>query len=277
MTADGPAARRVRTPSATTAATAVATGAATGATGATGAAGPEAAGPGAARPGAAGPAATGAARKRTAATACLAVLPMLAMLAAACQSPSASSSATAGASRPPSGTSAPATSGTSPAGNPTAASGGAGNAAGTCSSHALRAALGPASGAAGSSYVPIRFTNRSETRCTLYGYPGVSFVTWPSGSEVGNPASRMPLTAGPAHVVTITPGSTANAVLQVADAGNYPTSACQPASAPYLRVFPPGQTAALYVRNGYRACASRGVTILHVEPVQSGAGSAGGS
>ena len=253
MTEDSPGARRAWAPSATTAATA-ATAAATVATAA----------------------ARAAARKRTAAAPWLAVLPMLAILAAACHSPtSASAPATAGASRPPTG--APATSAPSPAGNPTAAAGGAGDAAGHCPSAALKAALGPPSGAAGSSYVPIRFTNVSATRCTLFGYPGVSFVTGRSGSEVGNPASRIPLPTGRDHRVTLAPGHAANAVLQVADAGNYPAARCQPASAPYLRVFPPDQTAALYLRNadGYPACASRGVTILHVQPVQPGAGSAG--
>lgn len=235
--------------------------------------GPVARWPRAARAGAA-------ARKGTAAVSYLAAVPVVALLAAACSSPSAG---TAG-SRPPSGAAsaagAPSGAGTSAGtGNPTAAAGGTGTAAGACASAALKAALGPPSGAAGSSYLPIRFTNVSAAGCTLQGYPGVSFVTGPSGSQVGNPADRIPRPAGPAHPVTLAPGGAANAVLQVADAGNYPASRCQPASAAYLRVFPPGQTAALYVRNayGYPACASTGVTTLHVEPVQPGPGSAGGS
>lgn len=219
-----------------------------------------------------------AAGKGTAVAACLAALPVVALLAAGCSSasPSAGSPPPSGAASAP-GT--PAGAGTSAStGSPAAAAGGTGTAAGACASAALKAALGPPSGAAGSSYVPIRFTNVSAARCTLFGYPGVSFVTGPSGREVGNPADRIPLPAGPAHRVTLAPGGAANAVLQVADAGNYPASRCQPASAAYLRVFPPGQTAALQVKNayGYQACTSRGVTTLHVEPVQPGAGSAGG-
>ena len=43
-----------------------------------------------------------------------------------------------------------------------------------CATTALTASLGPASGAAGSSYYPIEFTNSSSATCSLYGYPGVS-------------------------------------------------------------------------------------------------------
>ena len=156
------------------------------------------------------------------------------------------------------------------------AAAGKGAGAGTsrsCATSVLKAVMGPASGAAGSAYVPIRFTNHSSTGCTLFGYPGVSFVTGPAGSQVGNAASRTPLPAGPAHLVTLAPGAVANAVLQIADTGNYPRSTCQPASGPYLRIYPPGQTAALYLRNGtgFGTCASKSVTTLHIEPVQPGA------
>lgn len=198
-------------------------------------------------------------------------------------------SATAGASRPVSATAASPTAGGSaartsaartPATAPAAVSGAGANAAGACATSTLKAAIGPANGAAGSAYVPIRFTNVSSRTCTLSGYPGVSFVTGPAGSQVGNAADRMPPPNGPARPVTLAPGAVASAVLQIADAGNfYPASRCRPASGPYLRVYPPGQTGALFISTGFGAgvaCASRAVTTLHVGPVQPGANPASG-
>lgn len=202
----------------------------------------------------------------------LAALPALALLVAGCGSPAPP--AATGRSEQPSSAPVSAARSSPSAGNP---AGAGGSAAGPCATTALRAALGPASGAAGSAYVPIRFINTSPARCSLFGYPGVSFVAAPSGAQIGNAAARIPSPAGPARTVVLAPGAVANSVLQIADTGNYPSSSCQPASAPYLRVYPPGQTAALSVRNasGFGACASRSVTTLHIEPVQPGASPAG--
>ena len=186
------------------------------------------------------------------------VLVPLAILAAACSSPSL-----------PPATGDKASPGSAAAS--TAASPGA-NAGGGCATSALRASLGPSNGAAGSGFVPVRFTNTSSTSCTLFGYPGVSLVVSPGGSQVGNAADRRQ--ADPslhAHTVTLGPGQVAHAVLQINDYGAYPKSRCRPASAPYLRVYPPGQTAPLYIRERYEVnCASTSVTLLHVSPVQPG-------
>jgi Protein of unknown function (DUF4232) len=111
----------------------------------------------------------------------------------------------------------------------------------------------------------------------MYGYPGVSYVTGPAGGQVGSPAKRIPLPDGHARPVALRPGGAANAVLQVVDTGNYPPSQCQPANGPYLRIYPPGQTAALYAKTGFgpgTACASKAVTTLQIEPVQQGSGAA---
>ena len=70
----------------------------------------------------------------------------------------------------------------SPASSPTVAPSQAG-AAPACATSALKVTVpkGQGNAAAGSSYYPIQFTNASGTSCTLYGYPGVSFVTAPDG------------------------------------------------------------------------------------------------
>jgi len=51
-----------------------------------------------------------------------------------------------------------------------------------------------AGGAAGSTYVPVDFTNTSGSPCGLYGYPGMSFVTAGdgSGSQIGAAAQENP-------------------------------------------------------------------------------------
>jgi hypothetical protein len=109
--------------------------------------------------------------------------------------------------------------------------------------------------AAGSTYVPIDFTNTTGSACTLFGYPGVSFVTSPSGSQIGRPATRNP--AAPATLVTLAPGGTAHSTVQVADAGNYSASACSPVTAHWLKIFPPNQTAALYASYTVQACSAK--------------------
>jgi hypothetical protein len=134
-----------------------------------------------------------------------------------------------------------------------------------------------AGAAAGSAYYPIDFTNRGGVPCTLFGYPGVSFVTHRDGSELGSPAARN--SAAPAARVTLAPGGQAHAVLQVVDAGNYSTAACRPVTAHWLRVYPPGQARPVYAPFTVRVCASRlpaGLgNSLAVYPIRNGKGELG--
>ncbi len=123
-------------------------------------------------------------------------------------------------------------------------------------------------GAAGSQYVPISFTNTSGTACAMYGFPGVSFVTGPNGSQIGAPASRQ--TSFPLVAVTVAAHATAHAWLQVAEAGNYPPSTCHPVTAHWLKVYPPANTAASYIGHTFTACSSAKVTVMMVYPVRAG-------
>jgi Protein of unknown function (DUF4232) len=127
----------------------------------------------------------------------------------------------------------------------------------SCATSALKAAVNTAksSGAAGSIYYPLDLTNISGSTCTLQGYPGVSFVTGPSGTLMGRAATRNPVP--PAATVTLAPGQVAHATLQVAEAGNYNPSQCSPVTAHWLRIFPPDRTAALYVHFTTQACSAR--------------------
>jgi hypothetical protein len=159
--------------------------------------------------------------------------------------------------------------------SPTAPANGTGQPA--CGTASLRLAVdvSQADSGAGSTYYPLDFTNTSAASCELYGYPGVSFVTTPAsaGRQIGAAARRG--TAFAKVTVTLAPGQTAHAWLKVSEAGNYPSSTCQPATAGGLRVYPPGQTAAGYVSHRFSACSSGSAALLTVLPVRSGKGRQG--
>ena len=143
-----------------------------------------------------------------------------------------------------------------------------------CQSAALTVTVdtSQAGGAAGSVYYPVNFTNTSGEPCGLYGYPGMSFVTagGGAGQQIGAAAQRDPAFGDLS--VRLPADGVAHAWLQVAQAGNYPASACQPLTAHWLRVFPPGDTAATYVGVSFSACASASAQLLTVTPVRSGQG-----
>jgi hypothetical protein len=195
------------------------------------------------------------------------VLPLaaLAVAVAGCSSntsPSASGTPTSSSS------SSPTTPASSPASTSSpAATSGATGAAGTtsCTTNDLKVKIGGSEGAAGSIYVTLDFTNTSGSTCTLYGYPGVSLAN--GTTQVSPGANRSTQTA--ASLVTLAAGATGNAVLQVGDAGNYPASTCGPKPTNAIQIFPPNQTAALYVPYSTSAC-TKSVDQLRIEVVQAG-------
>ena len=174
----------------------------------------------------------------------------IALLVAACGSSSSSSPPSSATS--PSTAAAPSTPATSPAAPTSTPSA----AVASCASSGLKIKVdtSQSGAAAGSVYVPIDFTNITGSTCTLFGYPGVSFVTSPSGSQLGRAATRNPPTA---TLVTLAPGGLAHAVLRVADAGNYSPSACVPVTAHWVRVYPPNQFNAIYARYKTQVCSAR--------------------
>lgn len=190
---------------------------------------------------------------------------------------SGTSGASSVASQPArAGTSAHATSSPAASAHASGASGAA-----ACSSSGLKIKVdtSQAGGAAGSSYYPIDFTNTTASPCTLYGYPGVSFVTGPSasGNQLGRAADRN--TSAAAATVTIQPSGHAHAMLQVVDAGNYSPSSCHPVTAHWLRVYPPGETVPLYASFKSLACSAnlpaKLGSPLSVYPVRGGPGMRG--
>ncbi len=143
---------------------------------------------------------------------------------------------------------------------------------GPCQAAQLSATLTTGGGGgAGHQYPYLVLTNTGATACTLTGYPGVSFVAGGKGAQLGAAADR---DAGGIAVTTITlaPGSAAHSQLSISAAGNYDPATCKPSAIDGVRVYPPNQTAALFVETtAYQGCANATVKLLQVRPLQSGA------
>ena len=139
-----------------------------------------------------------------------------------------------------------------------------------CPTSSLQVKQGVAQGYAGGVYVVIDFTNSSGSTCKLYGYPGVSLVSGPPYMQIGLAAKRS--TTTPKTLVTLAPGATANALLQIVDALNYPSASCGPTKATALKVYPPNQTVPVYLPNTSNGC-TKPVQILYIGAVRPGSGS----
>ena len=140
----------------------------------------------------------------------------------------------------------------------------------SCATSSLDVKQGLAQGYAGGVYEVIDFTNTSNSPCSLLGYPGVSLVTGPPYTQVGLAAKRS-TTSAQVKLITLAPGATGNALLQIVDALNYPSATCGPTKATALKVYPPNQTAPVYLPNTSTAC-SKPVQTMNIGPVQAGSG-----
>ena len=138
-----------------------------------------------------------------------------------------------------------------------------------CATSGLNVTLGPSSGYAGGVDQTIVFTNTSGATCTLYGYPGVSLVSAPPYTQIGLAAQRSGTT--PVKLITLASGATASAVLQVVDALNFGTATCSPTKAAFVRIYPPNQTAPVYLADASEVCAQP-VQTLFISAVQAGSG-----
>ena len=187
------------------------------------------------------------------------------ILAAGCGSQSSSSagqpagqqSSVAAASTRASAATAQASSSSAPASTP------------SCSTSSLRITLGAGGAAAGTDFTVLDFTNGGTSVCTIFGFPGVS-LTNSSGAQIGAAATRNP--SKPPALITLAPGAKANATLGVANAENYPASACKPTAAAKLKVYPPNQTQAVELPFTATGCAVSSTRQLSVTTVTAGAG-----
>jgi len=149
-----------------------------------------------------------------------------------------------------------------------------------CATSRLRISVGTGAGAAastgagtsvstGASALPVtryrlEFTNVSGVTCTLSGYPEVAAYRG-DGAQIGNEAGRD--TSVTARHIVLAPGASAHAAI-TASVSRGP---CRPVVAAGLRIVPPGQKAASYIRHTLRACSaagSRAPVFLRVRAVQ---------
>jgi hypothetical protein len=128
-------------------------------------------------------------------------------------------------------------------GGATGGGGGAGNPR-ECRSADLRASLGQSDGTAGTVYTALKFTNISSSNCVLAGFPGVSYVANGTGKQVGAPAVR---DGAMGSQVTLKPGDLASTVVGMVDVGAFDPNVCQPTPVAGFRVYPPDETASLFV------------------------------
>ena len=122
-----------------------------------------------------------------------------------------------------------------------------------CTTSNLTISLGSPNGTAGAIHYVLTYRNAGTLPCTLFGYPGVSFLA-ADGSQIGSPAQR---TSGiGATSVSLAPGTNAYSSVSVTDPGIPPCSSS--GTATQVRVFPPGETHAALVAapNAIAVCSS---------------------
>ncbi len=137
-----------------------------------------------------------------------------------------------------------------------------------CTTADLRLTVGAANGAAGTIFYQLDLTNTSSSACTMFGYPGVAFVSSPGGSQVGAAAGRGSITA-PA-LVTLEPGMTAHATLAVSDVLIGNNCMGHQVHVNWVQVYPPDQYSALFAQLSRQGCADRSLVTMHVDTVSSG-------
>jgi Protein of unknown function (DUF4232) len=116
-------------------------------------------------------------------------------------------------------------------------------------------------GYAGGQVVELEFSNIGTATCTLYGHPGVAQMNM--GRQVGLPA----IWVGTPVTVTLKPGATAHAVLNVHDAG---AICAKPQTSTYLHVIAPGLRAAW--PDPFQSLGCPGKSVMQVGPVKPGVG-----
>jgi hypothetical protein len=112
-------------------------------------------------------------------------------------------------------------------------------------------------------HVGLNLRNTGPRACSLFGYPGVSWVAGTDGHQAGSAATRQAETTGSTEgVLTLAPGATASAPLNIVAAAVISKSQCAPVPVKGLRVYPPGEKAALFISlptaaGGYGECSAR--------------------
>ncbi|MEU9111527.1 DUF4232 domain-containing protein [Streptomyces sp. NPDC048483] len=121
-----------------------------------------------------------------------------------------------------------------------------------CTADNMSLRLGRTDIGAGNIHVPLVFTNKSKTACSLRGFPGVSLIQR-DGSTVGKPATR---SGGAGGAVRLQPGQSAHAVLHTVNDGVSDTPCWSKSQLVF--VYPPGSKESMTTNSGgLRVCGGR--------------------
>jgi len=119
-------------------------------------------------------------------------------------------------------------------------------------------------GAAGSIYMQLIVTNSGTEPCLLKGYAGVSLTAGADGEPIGAAATRDDST--PVTDVLLAPGKAGAATLRYTQASNYPDCTRTPAAG--FRVYPPDDTASLFLAQPLDACSNTEINLLTIGAFQ---------
>ncbi|BCW43534.1 hypothetical protein StoSoilB5_07180 [Arthrobacter sp. StoSoilB5] len=99
----------------------------------------------------------------------------------------------------------------------------------------------------------------------MEGFAGVSLTADANGAPIGEPATRE--TTTPVTKVELAPGKSAWAELRYTQAGNY--GDCTKVPAAGYRIYPPNDTASLFVAEPHDACSNTGIKLLTITAFQA--------
>lgn len=120
-------------------------------------------------------------------------------------------------------------------------------------------------GAAGSVYMTLILTNSGAEPCLLKGFAGVSLTADANGAPIGAAAARDEST--PAADVLLAPGQAGAATLRYSQAANHPDCTMAPAAG--FRVYPPEDTASLFIAQPRDACSDAETQLLTIGVFQA--------
>jgi hypothetical protein len=134
-----------------------------------------------------------------------------------------------------------------------------------CKSNELKLSFGhDADHAMQKTYTSLQFTNTGQRTCTLEGFPGVSFVTGDNGQQVGEAANR---SGNQGPTITLHPGYSTNAGLIMVNPDPFDPAQCKQVDVRGLRVYPPNETAAMFLPSTGTTCSGDVGPLLTVSSV----------
>jgi hypothetical protein len=142
-----------------------------------------------------------------------------------------------------------------------------------CRANSLALSFGSGDAGMSQQETVLRFTNTGRQSCFLVGFPGVSFVTGDNGQQVGAPAVREGQIGAR---ITVAPGQVASTVIHSVDPEVFDPATCQLTPVRGYRIYPPDDTASMFIPlgSGAEACAGSTGTSdeLSVYSIRAGIG-----